>query len=130
FIKWIDSSKESNIFKMYVKERFNSFGIIRSYFSKTDERLPSLETNEVDKEVKIPIADWVFYCQTLPFHVETASSKQKVLHPLTEYEFVKLLRKIIHFESNDFLNQEETNSDDSKETLKYLLAKSHLFNIK
>src|SRR5699024_1597666 len=88
FIKWIDSSKESNIFKMYVKERFNSFGIIRSYFSKTDERLPSLETNEVDKEVKIPIADWVFYCQTLPFHLETASSKQKVLHPLTEYEFV------------------------------------------
>src|SRR5699024_1812172 len=61
---------------------------------------------------------------------ETASSKQKVLHPLTEYEFVKLLSKIIHFESNDFLNQEETNSDDSKETLKYLLAKSHLFNIK
>lgn len=97
-LDWSEQGEEqykSNEFLRYVRDRFSSYRKIRNYFSLTDERFSALrsERSTLDNEA-IPIADWVFYCQTLPYHLETSSMKQKVLHPLTEYEFVKILKEI------------------------------------
>lgn len=117
---------EKNIFKLYMRDRFDSYSLIRSYFSQTDERLPALANIREENDVKIPIADWIFYCQTLPFHLETTAAKQRVLHPLTEYELVKLLNIIINCKDK----QSHSNDSISKTFFNYLIAESHLFEIK
>lgn len=96
-LEWAEQNTDEeseNKFKIYVEDRFSSYQKIRSHFALTDERFSRLSENKMNNNDEIPIADWVFYCQTLPYHLETSSSKQKVLHPLTEYEFIKLLKKI------------------------------------
>lgn len=94
-MRWIeDEKKGGNIFKRYVRDRFSAYQKIRSHFSMTDERFTPLVKDKVNNSEKISIGDWVFYCQTLPYHLDTSAAKQKVLHPLTEYEFVMLLERI------------------------------------
>lgn len=99
-------------FKAYVKERFKFYGKIRSYFSLSDERLPKLKT-EVDSEENIPLADWIFYCQTLPYHLETIPMKQNVLHPLTEYEFVRLLEGMTNMMKDNIEKYTDDNNGES-----------------
>lgn len=104
-VKWIkptekvvsnaDKTIKDTYYKNYVKTRFRSYAKIRSYYSLSDERLPHLPPVEVNNVGAVPIVDWIFYCQTLPFNLEVIPSKQDVLHPLTEYEFVKLLQHIV-----------------------------------
>src|SRR5699024_2128478 len=91
-IEWYKSEK-TNHFQEYVRERFYYYACIRKHYSLTNENFATLE-NEQNNDQKIPIADLVFYCQTLPYHLGTSSEKQKVLHPLTEFEFVTILKII------------------------------------
>ncbi|MBB4826389.1 hypothetical protein HNO89_003649 [Sporosarcina luteola] len=95
-VKWISYSNqnEDSYYKRYVINRFLSYTKIRSHYSLTDERLPRLIT-EFNSDEAVPIADWIFYCGMLPFDLDEIPSKQDVLHPLTEYEYVKLLRRIV-----------------------------------
>ena len=116
--KWIIEKKEKNSndednseFKDYVIERFRSYAKIRSYFSLSDDRLPILQL-EIDSNDDIPLADWIFYCQTLPYHLETIPMKQNVLHPLTEYEFVDLLQKILKAENKNQSKNQGKNFKD------------------
>lgn len=122
-LEWSEQEEqnENNEFLRYVRDRFSSYREIRNYFSLTDERFSALrsEKNTLDNK-EIPIADWVFYCQTLPYHLETNSMKQKVLHPLTEYEFVKIVKKIY----------EERHLETHKEEDSFVGNNSLLFRIK
>ena len=114
FLEWCKSTKENeneNYFIKYVQDRFEAYANIRSYFSLRDERLPVINLQSPLDNYSISIADWIFYCQTLPYNLESIPMKQKVLHPLTEYEFVYLLKIIIekdkvknYLPDNDFRN--------------------------
>lgn len=137
FYKWVKpnqvaSDKEKvdkeettieNSFIEYVRDRFSSYSKIRSYFSVTDDRYTPLPTEE---ESKIPIADWVFYSQSLPYHLETNQMKQKVLHPLTEYEFVNLLKYISDKENKRNTQTQDDNNQD-KGIQDFIKSESLLF---
>ncbi|WP_262173790.1 hypothetical protein [Saccharococcus sp. Marseille-Q5394] len=115
-----NEENQTSYYKDYVRNRFRSYSIIRSHYSITDDRLPSLPISELIDDKEVPVADWIFYCEMLPYDLETIPSKQNVLHPLTEYEFVKMLKQIVLL----------TSKSDYKSLIDLEIKQSPLFSFK
>ncbi|PIC81631.1 hypothetical protein CSV75_07640 [Sporosarcina sp. P18a] len=123
--EWCDEKCENNDsitdspYRSFARERFKSFTRIRKYYSVSDDRFAFLPEQHKDSKVNIAIADWIFYCEMLPYNLETISAKQDVFHPLAEYEYINILATIIK-------KQEEIKIESKDDNY---FEKNNLFNI-
>ncbi|PID21900.1 hypothetical protein CSV61_06690 [Sporosarcina sp. P3] len=121
--EWCEDENNNGVsespYKSFAQERFESFSRIRKFYSVTDDRSVYLPKQHKDPNEKTSIADWIFYCELLPYNLEMITAKQNVLHSLAEYEYVNLLVLII-----------KRNIKVSKNKANNVFDENNLYNIK